>query len=55
MMGSDEDHGKSRRPNVEDWRWSYRSDTQCQTIMRSGDAVCGLHRARGDKERGFLG
>jgi hypothetical protein len=26
-----------------------------QTIKRSGDAVCDLHRARGDKERGFLG
>jgi hypothetical protein len=24
-------------------------------IERSGDAMCGLHRARGDKERGFLG
>jgi hypothetical protein len=26
-----------------------------QTIERSGGAVCGLHRARGDEERGFLG
>jgi hypothetical protein len=26
-----------------------------RTIERSGDAVCGLHRARGDEERGFLG
>jgi hypothetical protein len=26
-----------------------------RTIERSGGAVCGLHRARGDKERGFLG
>jgi hypothetical protein len=26
-----------------------------QVIKRSGDAVCGLHRARGDRERGFLG
>jgi hypothetical protein len=25
-----------------------------QAIRRSGDVVCGLHRARGDKERGFL-
>jgi hypothetical protein len=24
-------------------------------IGRLGDAVCGLHRARGDKECGFLG
>jgi hypothetical protein len=26
-----------------------------RTIERSDGAVCGLHRARGDKERGFLG
>jgi hypothetical protein len=25
-----------------------------QTIDRSGDAMCDLHRARGDEERGFL-
>jgi hypothetical protein len=26
-----------------------------RTIGGSGDVVCGLHRARGDEERGFLG
>jgi hypothetical protein len=26
-----------------------------RAIERSGSAVCGLHRARGDEERGFLG
>jgi hypothetical protein len=26
-----------------------------RVIERLGDAVCGLHRARGDNERGFLG
>jgi hypothetical protein len=26
-----------------------------RTIERSDGAVCGLHRARGDEERGFLG
>jgi hypothetical protein len=26
-----------------------------RAIERSGGAVCGLHLARGDKERGFLG
>jgi hypothetical protein len=26
-----------------------------RTIERFGDAVCGLHHARGDEERGFLG
>jgi hypothetical protein len=25
------------------------------TIERSGDVMCGLYRARGDKEREFLG
>jgi hypothetical protein len=25
-----------------------------QMIERSGDAMCDLHRARGDEERGFL-
>jgi hypothetical protein len=26
-----------------------------RAIERPGGSVCGLHRARGDKERGFLG
>jgi hypothetical protein len=26
-----------------------------RAIGRSGDAVCGLHRARGDEEHEFLG
>jgi hypothetical protein len=26
-----------------------------RAVERSGGAVCGLHRARGDKEREFLG
>jgi hypothetical protein len=26
-----------------------------QAIERSGGAICGLHRARGDEEHGFLG
>jgi hypothetical protein len=26
-----------------------------RAVERSGDAVCGLHRAHGDEERGFLG
>jgi hypothetical protein len=26
-----------------------------QTVEGSGDAVCGLHCAQGDEERGFLG
>jgi hypothetical protein len=27
----------------------------CRAVERSGDAVCGLHLARGDQKRGFLG
>jgi hypothetical protein len=42
MAGSDEDRGRSRRPGG-------------RAIERSGDVMCGLHRARGDVERGFLG
>jgi hypothetical protein len=26
-----------------------------RAVERSGDAMCGLHRAHGDEERGFLG
>jgi hypothetical protein len=44
MAGSDENHGCSRRPGAEDRGWTHRS----------GDAMCDLHRARGDEERGFL-
>jgi hypothetical protein len=56
MVGGDEDHGRSRRPSTEDWRWS----STCWVlggwmIERSGDAVCCLHHAQGDEERGFLG
>jgi hypothetical protein len=55
MTGSDEDRGRSRRLGVEDRRWS----STCQvlggwTIERSGDAVCGLHRAQGNEERRYL-
>jgi hypothetical protein len=56
MAGSDEDLGRSRRSSAEDWGWlSMGWVHDGQTIERSGDIVCGLHRAQGDKERGFLG
>jgi hypothetical protein len=45
MACSDEDRGRSRRHGTEDRGWSHRS----------GGTVCGLHRARGDEEHGFLG
>jgi hypothetical protein len=55
MADSDEHHGRSRRPSAED-----QDGRTCQVlgdrmIGRSGDAVCSLHRARGDEERRFLG
>jgi hypothetical protein len=56
MASSDEDHGRSRRPYVEDRGWSDTGRVlDGWTIGRSGDAVCGLHRARGDEEHVFLG
>jgi hypothetical protein len=56
MAGNDEDRGRSRRLGAEDWRWSSTGRVLGgRTIERSGDAVCGLHRAQGDEEREFLG
>jgi hypothetical protein len=56
MAGSDEDHGRSRRPGAEDRGWSSTGQVLSgRTIERSGDAVCDLHRTRGNKEHEFLG
>jgi hypothetical protein len=56
MVGNDEDHGRSRRPGAEDRGWSSTGRVlDGRTIEMSGDAVCSLHRACGDKERRFLG
>jgi hypothetical protein len=52
---SDEGRGRSRRPGVEDMDGHTGQVLGARTIERSGGAVCGLHRARGDVERGFLG
>jgi hypothetical protein len=55
MVGSDEDHARSRRPGAEDWGWSSTGQVLSgRAIERSGDVVCDLHCARGDEERGFL-
>jgi hypothetical protein len=55
MVGSDKDRGRSRRPGAEDRGWSSTSWVLGgRTIERSGDVVCGLHRAQGDEERRFL-
>jgi hypothetical protein len=56
MAGSDEKRGRSRRLGVEDRGWSSTGRVLGgRTIEWSGDAVCGLHRAQRDEERGFLG
>jgi hypothetical protein len=56
MAGSDDDHGRSRRPGAEDWRWSSTGRVLGGwTIGRLGDAVCGLNRAQVDEEHEFLG
>jgi hypothetical protein len=54
-VGSDEDRDRSRRPGVEDRRWSSTGRVLGDRMIgRSGDAVCGLHRAQANGERGFL-
>jgi hypothetical protein len=57
MTCSDEDRGRSRRPHAEDRGWSHISGTRWpggREVERSGGAVCGLYRARGDEEHEFL-
>jgi hypothetical protein len=54
MMCSDEDRGRSRRPSAEDQDGRTSWVLGGRTIERSGCAVCGLHRARGDEEHEFL-
>jgi hypothetical protein len=56
MTDSDEDLCRSRRPDVEDRGWSSIDRVLGGRMVRkSGDAVCGLHNAQDDEERGFLG
>jgi hypothetical protein len=46
MTGSDENRGRSRRPGAEDLGWSSTGRVLGGRMNeRSGDAVCGLHRA----------
>jgi hypothetical protein len=55
MADSDEDLGKSRRPCADDQGCSGTGPVLGGlTIGRSGDAVCGLYQAQGDKECKFL-
>jgi hypothetical protein len=56
MVGSNEDHGRNRRPGAEDWGWSNTGRVlDGQMIERSDDVVCGLYCAQGDEKHGFLG
>jgi hypothetical protein len=56
MAGSDEDRGRSRRPDAEERGWSSIGRVLGgRTVKRSCDAVCDLYCAQGDEEREFLG
>jgi hypothetical protein len=56
MVGSDEDLGRSRRPDVEDRGWlSTGRVLGGRTIESPGDTVCGLHCAQRGEESEFLG
>jgi hypothetical protein len=46
MVGSNKDHGRSRRPGVEDRGWSGTGRVlEGWMLERSGHAVCDLHHA----------
>jgi hypothetical protein len=56
IVDNDEDRGRSRRPDAEDWvRSSTGQVLNGRMVERLGDTVCGLHHAQGDEEGGFLG
>jgi hypothetical protein len=55
MTCSDEDRDRSRRSGAEDRDGRTGQVLDGRAVERSGGAVCGLHLARGDEERGFLG
>jgi hypothetical protein len=56
MADSNENHDRSKRPGAEDWGWSDTGRVPGGWMIgRLSDAVCGLHRARGDKENRFDG
>jgi hypothetical protein len=56
MVDNDKDQGRNRRLWAEDRGWSSTGwILGGRTIERSGDVVCGLHRAQGDEEYIFLG
>jgi hypothetical protein len=56
MAGSNEDLGRSSRSGAKDRGWSSTGRVlDDRMIGRSGDAVCGLHRAQRNKEHMFFG
>jgi hypothetical protein len=56
MVGSNEDLCRSRKPGAEDRGWSSIGRVLgVRMIERSGDVMCGLHRAQENDECGFLG
>jgi hypothetical protein len=56
MAGRDDNRGRSRRLGADDQKWSSTGRVLSgRMIEKSGDVVCGLHRAQGDEEREFLG
>jgi hypothetical protein len=56
MAGIDEDSDRSRRTDADDRGWSSTGQVLGgQAIEKSGDAMCGQHRAQGDENHGFLG
>jgi hypothetical protein len=55
MTCSDEDHGRSRRPGVEDWGWSHKSSTRWPSnreVWVAPCAVCTMHVKM--RKAGFL-
>jgi hypothetical protein len=55
MADNDEDRARSRRPGAVTDDDHIGRILGGRMIERSGDDVCGLHRARENEERGFLG
>jgi hypothetical protein len=56
MAGSGKDRDKSRRLGADDRGWPSTDQVlNGRMVERSGDTVCGLHRAQEDEERRFFG
>jgi hypothetical protein len=55
IAGNNDDRGRSRRLDVDDWGLSSTGRILGgRTIGRSGDVVCGLHRAQETRSASFL-